>query len=168
MAASAPTTTGPFDMPSVGASRHADRHGLEVLSREECLTRLATEAIARVGVTFDALPVIVPVDFAVATLDDDVGVELVVRTVDGTKLHAAMCHAVVAVEVDRIDPVSQLGWSVLVRGRSRAIADAESIAKARQLPLRPWASDDADRYIGVQVDVVTGREVVPWPPGSKG
>jgi hypothetical protein len=155
-------TTGPYDLPTAGAPHQFDRHGVEVLDREECLRRLGAQAIARVGVTFDAMPVIVPVNFTIGVLDEELGQEIVIRTVEGTKLQAAMRHAVVAVEVDHIEPVSHLGWSVLVRGRSRTVTDAGAIARARQLPLRPWATEDADRFIAVELDVISGREVVPW------
>jgi nitroimidazol reductase NimA-like FMN-containing flavoprotein (pyridoxamine 5'-phosphate oxidase superfamily) len=139
-----------------------DRHGVEVLSRDDCVRRLRQQSVARVAVTFDAMPVIVPVNFVLAELDDEHGLEVVIRTVEGTKLQAALRHAVVAVEVDHIEPASHLGWSVLVRGRSRVITDAAAIEAARQLRLRPWATEDADRFIGVSVDLVSGREVVPW------
>ena len=41
-----------------------DNNGLEVLSRSESLALLAMTTIARVGVTVDALPVVLPVNFA--------------------------------------------------------------------------------------------------------
>ena len=37
--------------------------GLEVLSREECLSLMATVSVGRLGVSIDALPAILPVNF---------------------------------------------------------------------------------------------------------
>jgi len=73
---------------------------------------------------------------------------------------------VVAVEADSIDPMNHSGWSVLVRGITRVIDDAAELELARALPLRPWATADADRFIAVGTDMVSGRSVVPWhrPP----
>jgi nitroimidazol reductase NimA-like FMN-containing flavoprotein (pyridoxamine 5'-phosphate oxidase superfamily) len=149
--------------PSPDTQPHStDRHGIEVLTREECLRHLEFASVARVGITVDAMPVIVPVNIVLATLDAARGSEVVIRTADGSKLNAALRRAVVAVEIDHIDPLSHAGWSVLVRGRSRTIDEVAEVAAARQLPLRPWASDEADRFIAVSVDLISGREVIPW------
>jgi hypothetical protein len=40
-----------------------DRNGLEVLSRHECLRLLGTATLGRIGVTSDALPTVLPVNF---------------------------------------------------------------------------------------------------------
>src|SRR5438309_310145 len=56
---------------------------LEELTASQCLRLIAAGGLGRVGINVDALPVILPVDFAV--LADDV----VVRTVPGIKLNAA-------------------------------------------------------------------------------
>ena len=80
-----------------------DRNGLEILDREACLRLLATRSLGRIGCTSGALPIVLPVNFRL------VGDVIVVRTGFGTKLHAAADNAVVAFEVDEIDPVSHLG-----------------------------------------------------------
>ena len=43
---------------------HIDRAGLRVLTREECLALLATAEIGRIAISARALPVILPVRFA--------------------------------------------------------------------------------------------------------
>ena len=78
---------------------------------EECLALLATVPVGRVGVTMNALPVVLPVNFAV--LDGDI----VFRTVEGTRFHAAAAGTVVAFEVDSYDPDGASGWSVVGSGR---------------------------------------------------
>jgi nitroimidazol reductase NimA-like FMN-containing flavoprotein (pyridoxamine 5'-phosphate oxidase superfamily) len=147
-----------------GGARERDPHGIEVLDPDECLRRLEVASVARVGITADAMPVIVPVNIVVATLDAGRGREIVIRTVDGTKLNAALHNAVVAVEIDHVDPVTHEGWSVLVRGRSRTIDDPAELERAQQLRLRPWASEGADRFIAIALSLISGRAVVPWHP----
>lgn len=139
-----------------------DDNGLEVLSRAECLALLETVSVARIGVTSAALPVVLPVNVVLATLDPDRGPELVMRSVEGTKTLAAIAGAVVAVEADNVDAMSHSGWSVLVRGTSRVIDDPVELSKAEGLPLRPWASTAADRFIAVSTEIISGRRVVPW------
>jgi nitroimidazol reductase NimA-like FMN-containing flavoprotein (pyridoxamine 5'-phosphate oxidase superfamily) len=147
-----------------GATPERDPHGIEVLDPDECLRRLEHAPVARVGITADAMPVIVPVNIVVTTLDAERGREIVIRTVEGTKLNAALRNAVVAVEIDQVDPVTHEGWSVLVRGRSRTIDDPDEQRRARELPLRPWASETADRFIAIAIGLISGRAIVPWHP----
>ena len=77
----------------------------------------------------------------------------------GTKLSAAASHAVVAVEADHYDPFSHTGWSVLVQGESRILESPFELEWASALPLRPWARPEADCFIAVPADLVTGRRL---------
>jgi len=90
-----------------------DRHGLEVLSRSECLRLLATTPVGRVALSIGALPVVLPVNFA---LD---GESVVFRTGPGSKLEAATRQAVVAFQADHVDLADETGWSVLLTGVAR-------------------------------------------------
>ena len=125
----------------------------EVLGREACLTLLGTRNVGRLGLSIEALPAILPVRFAM--LDD----RIVVRTVPGTKLDAAVTQSVVAFEVDDHDPDGSWGWSVLVRGRGAEITEPGQLARAEALPLRVWAIKDrvADRFLAIETALVTGR-----------
>ena len=62
----------------------SDRNGLHVLSRYECLHLLAAGHVGRIGLSVQALPVVLPVNYAV--LDGGV----VLRSGAGTKLDAAL------------------------------------------------------------------------------
>lgn len=141
-----------------------DRNGLQSLSREECLYLLGQSAIGRVGVTWDVLPVVLPVNYV---LDGDT---VVLRTAPGTKLCAALSHTVVAFEIDGFDPVDHTGWSVLVRGPALEVTDEAELERLRRLPLRPWANDDADHFVTIEIELLSGRRVprgpLPGPPVS--
>jgi len=136
--------------------RKESRHGVEELEPAECLRLLATVPVGRVGVTIDALPAVLPVNFVVS--DGAV----VFRTVPGTKLDAATAGAVVAFEADSYGTPDQPGgWSVLVRGVARELTDPGDVEAARVLPLDSWAWDGAaDRYVRIEPTVVTGRRIV--------
>jgi uncharacterized protein len=130
-----------------------DRVRLETLARSECLDLMATVPVGRIGVTIGALPVILPVNFAL------VGGSIVIRTVPGTKLDAATRRAVVAFEVDSYAPDGSSGWSVLVQGFCGEVTDpAERAAMAESAP-RAWAFDDgmASRFIRIETSFVNGR-----------
>ena len=113
---------------------------------------LGQVAVGRVGASIDALPVVLPVNFAV--VDDDI----VFRTVEGTKFHAAAAGAVVAFEADGYDDSGRQGWSVLVQGRSEVVVDPVELASLRGLTIDPWAVDGAaDRFVRIRTTKVTGR-----------
>ena len=94
-----------------------DRNGLEILSRDECLELLDRAHVGRIGLCMGALPVILPINLRM--LDGDV----IVRSGPGSKLDAALNHAVVALEVDAFSPFDHTGWSVMVQGLATEIVD---------------------------------------------
>ena len=126
---------------------------MATLSREECLTQLSTVSVGRLGVSIDALPAVLPVNFAVA------GGNVIIRTVTGTKLDAAVAQAVVAFEADDYAPDGSWGWSVLVRGIGTEITDPRELREAKGLALRAWAFDNgaADRFLKIETTLLTGR-----------
>jgi uncharacterized protein len=138
-------------MPSVGTG-----HVIEELAPAECLRLLASVTVGRVGVTIDALPAVLPVNFVMSEG------AVVFRTVPGTKLDAATAGAVVAFEADDHGTADAPGgWSVLVRGIARELTLPSELAKARALPLEPWAWDcGADRFVRIEPRVLTGRRIV--------
>lgn len=131
-----------------------DRNGLQVLNREECLRLLRTATLGRVGVTSDALPAVLPVNFRV---NHD---RIMFRTGRGTKLDAATRNAVVAFEVDDFDPVSHTGWSVLVTGVAQAVTDYAELAEARALQIPQWAPYQHERVVAISVELISGRRIV--------
>jgi nitroimidazol reductase NimA-like FMN-containing flavoprotein (pyridoxamine 5'-phosphate oxidase superfamily) len=131
-----------------------DRNGLEVLSRDACLRLLATATLGRVGLSIDALPRVLPVNFRFD------GRQILIRTGMGTKLNAAANNAVVAFEVDEIDPVAHTGWSVMVTGMARELTDHGELAAAQTPPLARWAPGDDHRVIAISTEVLSGRRIV--------
>ncbi len=130
------------------------------LNRIECLALLEHARLGRVGVSVDALPVILPVFLAMI---DDV---VVFRTVPGTKLSAASNGAIVALEVDAFDETSGLGWSVLVRGIANELSDAGRAAAARARLAPSWIGDAPEHFVEVSADLVTGRRLAGGQPDA--
>lgn len=127
-----------------------DRNGLEVLGRDTCLSLLRAVPMGRLGLSMNALPVVLPVSFVV---DRD---RLVVRTSRGTKLDAALTGAVVAFEADDFDPRTGDAWSVLVRG-STAVLDAPPAQPPPVGDRALWVGDAADQWVAISTDLVSGR-----------
>ncbi len=133
----------------------------EALDAEQCRTLLSSHNVGRVAVSIDALPVILPVNYAV---DGD---DIVFRTTPGTKLSAALLKTVVAFEVDEYEPNGDVGWSVLVQGRATELDVEEGLARARELPLRLISDGgEADRFVRIKIATVSGRRLRPRFEGT--
>ena len=65
---------------------------------------------------------------------------VVFRTVEGTKLVAAVLGRAVAFEVDGYDAESGGAWSVVLKGGAVEIERMQDVFDALDLPLFPWHS----------------------------
>lgn len=133
--------------------------GLETLDEQECLRLLEAARLGRIALSVGALPAVFPIHFAM------LGGEPVFRTDAGAKLSAAASGQVVCLEVDDADMEYHSGWSVMVVGLARIIEDPAELARARQLPLRPWVGS-GDAFVRICSGIVSGRRIAgPRPVG---
>ena len=150
---------GPIEEGTMEATQNSQpvvRLKIKELGPAECLARLRETQVARIGVSVDALPSILPV--FVTVLDQSVAF----RTVPGTKLWAATNGAIVAVEADAFDHATGEGWSVVVRGRATQITSPQRIARVRQSHMWSWiGAGAAEHFVEVGLDLVTGRSIRP-------
>jgi uncharacterized protein len=124
------------------------------IAPDECLRLLASTTVGRVALTSKALPVILPVNYAV---DGDT---VVIRTRPGSLLASSRERGVVvAFEVDELDRVTCSGWSVLVTGTLREITDVGELARAEQLPLVPWIGGDRRHFVRITPGLLSGRRI---------
>jgi uncharacterized protein len=131
-----------------------DRHGLEVLSLAQCLTLLRSRPLGRLAYVDRGAPTVVPVNHLVD------GSTVVLRTLAGGKLDAALVGKPVAFQLDDHDPARGNGWSVVVRGRADLLEDDERIA-GYEGQLDSWAisPDTAVVWIRIIADEVSGRRL---------
>lgn len=127
--------------------------GLSALVESECRALLTTAEIGRVVISLGALPAALPVTYRV------VDEAIVFRTSPGTKLTAAVDHAVVGFEVDELDPATRSGWSVLVVGTSRVVTDREELTKLEQAGVRSWLAEDPSHYVKIDMQRISGRRL---------
>jgi nitroimidazol reductase NimA-like FMN-containing flavoprotein (pyridoxamine 5'-phosphate oxidase superfamily) len=130
-----------------------DRHGLEVLGLDECLRLLATRPFGRLAYLDAGAPSIVPVNHLVD------GASIVLRSLDGGKLGAAIFERPVAFQVDDLEVSSRSGWSVVLRGRAEVVDD--EAAAGYEAWLDSWAVGSGSRttWIRIAADEVTGRRL---------
>jgi nitroimidazol reductase NimA-like FMN-containing flavoprotein (pyridoxamine 5'-phosphate oxidase superfamily) len=132
-----------------------DGAGLEVLDRDSCLGLLTRGGVGRLAINDRALPMILPVRFA---LDDE---WVVVCVGSGSTLDRATRDAVVAFEVDGSDAAGE--WSVTLVGMAHHVPDGDASARAEALALPRWWSDRPHRFVAVSTEQLTGRRAPPWP-----
>ena len=126
---------------------------LGTLDADQCRALLLTHRprLGRLAFVDGEWPIVLPVNFA---LDGDV---VYIRTAAGSKLDAAVRRDRVAFQLDHVDEVWEEGWSVLALGRLRVVDDPEELARARRLPLRPWAGGDKPHYLRLEMLSLSGR-----------
>jgi len=132
---------------------YSDGSALRHLSRDECLTLMASVPVGRIIFTRRALPAVELVNFAL-----DHG-DIVIRTDRGGKLAAATRGAVVAFEADQLDPAGQSGWSVTAIGPSTEVTDPGELARLRTIGLRSWAPGARDHFIRISPVMLNGRHL---------
>jgi len=129
--------------------------GLELLSDDECRGLLGSASVGRIGVSVNALPVIVPVNYRLA------GDVIRFWSGAGLKLNAAQAHTVVAFEVDQFDPETQRGWSVLAVGLTAEVRDPGVLDAAARDGFGPWDEGERSHLIEVKIEFLSGRRIVP-------
>lgn len=126
--------------------------GATVLTRRECFELLARTSVGRVGVSIDALPVILPVHFAVSEES------VLFRTIPGTKLDAATVGSVVAFQADAWEPSDSTHWSVLLQGAAREVSNEPGDARSRSVAIRSWGGvHPVHRLVRIEATKASGR-----------
>lgn len=126
-----------------------------ILSDRECLRRLRGQELGRIVTRVRDNVDIFPVNYV---LDGD---DVVFRTAEGTKLFELTVEDEVLFEVD--DHTDDDAWSVVVRGRARALTAAAEIEAADALPLRPWTPTLKRTYVRIAPTTVSGRAFLRGP-----
>ena len=132
---------------------HSDGSALQRLSRDQCLTLMASVPVGRVIYTRRALPAVELVNFV---LDEG---DIVIRTDGSGKLAAAARGAVVAFEADQLDLADQAGWSVTAVGPSSEVTDPGELARLRAIGLTSWAPGERDHFIRISPVMLNGRHL---------
>ena len=133
-------------------------HQVFELSEEQCRQRLQghQRKLGRIAFAEERdpdWPVALPVNYAYVQGD------IFIRTYEGSKLYAALRRQRVAFEVDEVDGEWSEGWSVVAVGTLQLVDDPEQRAAAAA-QLRSWGADAAPHIVRVDVDILTGREIV--------
>jgi nitroimidazol reductase NimA-like FMN-containing flavoprotein (pyridoxamine 5'-phosphate oxidase superfamily) len=127
---------------------------IEELSKEECLELLQRESyVGRVAFISGGRPKILGVNY----MADDKTV--VFCTIPGEEVSDLLKGAPVAFEVDAIRPLYNAGWSVTVEGTAEEVVDPGELEKLQRGPLKPWATTEAEHWIRITIEDISGSRV---------
>jgi nitroimidazol reductase NimA-like FMN-containing flavoprotein (pyridoxamine 5'-phosphate oxidase superfamily) len=130
-----------------------DPHGLEVLDRATCLELLGSVGSGRLGLSVDALPVVISVSFEV---DGDA---LTVSAIGDERLGTALTGAIVALQADRHDPASGVDWSVLVRGWTTRLRTTLAPGEGSMLHPGLWGGALRGHRATLSTELISGRRL---------
>ena len=131
-------------------TNHPESHSeLRELSVEECWQLVRSQSIGRFAANRRwQSPLVVPVNYIV-----DADLSLVFRTGEGAKLDA-ITHGLVAIEVDEVDPLHHVGWSVVVEGHAKWLHEADDDAE-----VETWAPGERPYVVRLRPSSLTGRRI---------
>ena len=135
-------------------SNQTNTHRLTAeLTREQCVELLGYGSyVGHVGFMDGAKISILPVNYLFENSF------IYIRTHQGSLL-AQLDAKDVAFQVDHTEALERSGWSVLVNGRAEAVDSEDEIERLRRGPLRAWAWAQADQWVRISVDTISGRSI---------
>lgn len=122
------------------------------LSRHECLTALRGQRLGRLAVSQNALPLILPVNYAME------GSNVVFRARQGGLLDRTCRNTVVAFETDQYDDATRLGWSVVIVGVANVLYAGDWL-RAVELGLSSAGAGDGAVFVKIVPGNITGRGI---------
>lgn len=132
---------------------YSDASALPQLSRDECLTLMASVPVGRIIFTRRALPEVELVSFILDRGD------IVIRIDRDAHLAAAARGGVVAFEADLLDVAGQTGWSITAIGPSREVIDQSDKYRLRKMGLSSLAPVAHEHFIRVSPQILSGRRL---------
>ncbi|HUR78474.1 MAG TPA: pyridoxamine 5'-phosphate oxidase family protein [Acidimicrobiales bacterium] len=126
-----------------------DEYGLEVLSAAQCRALLATHSVGRLGTSIGALPVVVPVDYAVD------GRFVAMRIKPDTVFDKSLIGCVVGFEVDALGDSTDDSWFVNVTGEVREVEAETDIERLEKLGVPELLTES--HWVRISTKVVFGR-----------
>jgi nitroimidazol reductase NimA-like FMN-containing flavoprotein (pyridoxamine 5'-phosphate oxidase superfamily) len=115
----------------------------------ECWAAMRTGTLGRLGFSVDGEQEIFPLNYVI-----DQGT-IVFRTSASSRIGLCLDGRGVAFEADGV--ADGLAWSVVVKGRAKAITGLYDSIAAAELPVHPLQPGQKPRLVRITADAVTGR-----------
>jgi hypothetical protein len=139
---------------------HSDHSVVNYDDLEEavCWRLVSRVDIGRVGFVYDHELMVLPVN------SQAVDGQIAFRTAGDSMLHNLGNGTRVAFEADHVDPASESGWSVLIRGGLWQVTDEQLVQRLRDSPSHPWAPGRIDRWMVIKPTSISGRAITRHSP----
>jgi len=124
--------------------------GVEPLTEPTAKEFIASGGIARIGISAEALPLVLPVNYQY------LGGDVRFATSSIAALRAARRTDVIALSVDSMDTLARWEWSVHVVGQSAEITDPTELDELHMLGLMPLTGQQPAHYVRLRTDIITG------------
>lgn len=122
---------------------------LEELEVEECWELARSRSIGRVAANRAGMgPLVVPINYVV-----DTDLSVVFRSGPGAKLDA-VTRGVLTLQVDEVDPLHHVGWSVVIEGLAHWV-----ITEPDGPDVDTWAPGDHPYVVRLHPNRITGRRI---------
>jgi uncharacterized protein len=132
--------------------------GYDVLGQAECTALLGKASHGHLGISVGAMPMVLPVFYRLFEG------HVVYRPTYGPEISSATTNAVVAFQVDALDPESGEGWTVVVQGIA---AEATAYLAEQMLATTPAngrANEANHRLVALPIERITGYRIHRLPP----
>ena len=152
-------TSGDVHVSPAGREQAAARPVLEPLDEAECLRLISPGGIGRLAFTGRYGLTVLPVNYKLH--DGSIMFRTSQDSPTDEDLRTGIAHAEyeVAFEIDDIDPVTQVGWSVLIQGSAHHMASEAERAAVRESGVEPWAGGPREHGIRITPSRVSGRRI---------
>jgi nitroimidazol reductase NimA-like FMN-containing flavoprotein (pyridoxamine 5'-phosphate oxidase superfamily) len=124
---------------------------LTPLTRPQCLALLGQHQVGRIAWQAVDAQQILPITYTVFEG------RVYFRTSAYSILSDLLLPTVVALEVDELDPMTRTGWSVVVHGRTQAVAEPDGVTRRWAIDPLPWAPGGRHLFVEITPTEVTGR-----------
>jgi hypothetical protein len=135
-------------------TNHWFKSRIKELDATECRRLLHTAKVGRLAFTDDSGPDVLPINFS---MDGD---DILIATTGYGAIARAATGARVAFEIDELDPYTESGWSVVVRGHAHRVAPFDIPPDGPERPY-PWAEGNRSYILRINADSVTGIRLIP-------
>ncbi|MFM9373198.1 helix-turn-helix domain-containing protein [Streptomyces sp. Da 82-17] len=143
------------DLPT-GRGRSGRYARMDEVDEAECWALLGDHGVGRVAVVGRDGPEIFPVNYQVVS-----GEIVMLTAAAGPLARAAEAGQTIAFEEDRLDEAFSQGWSVLVGGPARTVADGpDADGLQSRVHSTPWSGEGRETVVLLTPQRVTGRRVL--------
>jgi hypothetical protein len=133
-------------------SGQTSQRRLHELDESECWELVRSRPIGRLAYVDERGPMVVPVTFVVE------GGSVLFRVAPYSGLARHVIDARSAFEVDEVDEVDRVGWSVVLRGSVERV-ESDDLPPDDDRP-SPWPAGQRTLYLRLTPDEVTGRRLL--------